>query len=90
MPVVFPEMFDRNLKNKVPAWQDDMIILTRGTPKQKLSEVKETLEILAEKGYRASFEKSKFFQKEVGWCGFRIDENGIKPRISRIGAIAKR
>ena len=55
-----------------------MIIVTRGTPEEYRSEVKEILENLQEKAYRAPFEKSKFFQKEVDWCGFRIEANGIK------------
>ncbi len=89
MPVVFQEMLDRNLRNKIPAWQDDMIIVTRGSVEEHLKEVMEILQILQKKGYRASFEKSKFFEKEVDWCGFRINEEGIKPRISRTEAIAK-
>ena len=89
MPVVFQEMLDRNLRNKIPAWQDDMIIVTRGSVEEHLKEVMEILEILQKKGYRASFEKSKFFEKEVDWRGFRINEEGIKPRISRTEAIAK-
>ncbi len=66
-----------------------MIIVTRGTAEKHLEELIEIEEILGKKGYRASFEKSKLFEKEVDWCGFRIDENGIKPRISRTVAIAK-
>ena len=44
---------------------------------------------MQDKGYRASFEKSKFFEKEIDWCGFRINEHGIKPSVSRAEAIAK-
>ncbi len=66
-----------------------MIIVTRGTAEDHLNEVLEILENLEKKGYRASFEKSKLFEKEVDWCGFRIDEKGIKPRVSRTEAIAK-
>ncbi len=89
MPVVFQEMLDRNLKNIIPACQDDMIIVTRGSEEDHLKEIEEILKILQDKGYKASFEKSKFFEKEVDWCGFRIDEHGIKPRVSRTEAIAK-
>ncbi len=89
MPVVFQEKLDRNLNNKIPAWQDDMIIVTRGTVEQHYHEVVEMLNILQEKGYRASFEKSKFFEKQADWCGYKTDENGITPRVSRTEAIAK-
>ncbi len=89
MPVVFQEKLDRNLGYKVPAWHDDMIIATRGTIEDHFQEVIEVLEILQRKRYRASLEKSKFFERQADWCGFRIDENGITPRVSRTEAIAK-
>ena len=89
MPVVFQEKLDRNLNNKIPVWQDDMIIVTRGTVEQHYHEVVEILNILQEKGYRVSFEKSKFFEKQADWCGYKIDENGTTPRVSRTEAIAK-
>ncbi len=89
MPVLFQEMLDRILRNKIPAWQDDMIIATRGSAEKYLKKIVEILEKLQNKGYRASFEKSKFFEKEVDWRGFRLNEEGIKPRISRTEAIAK-
>ena len=65
IPVVFQEKLDRNLNNKVPSWQDDMIIVTSGTAEQHYQEVVEILNILQEKGYRASFEELKIFEKQA-------------------------
>ena len=74
---------DRNLENRIPVWQDDMILVTRGTMEDHYKEVVEISENLQQKGYRASFEKLEIFDN-----GFRIDERGITPRVSRTKAIA--
>ncbi len=62
-----------------------MIIVTRGSTEDHLKEIEEILEILQKMGYRASFEKSKRFEKEVDWCGYRINENGIKLSLKNGG-----
>ena len=64
----FQKMPDRNLKNKVPAWQDDMIIVTTGSEGHHPKEIEEILKNLQEKAYKTSFEKSRFFEQEIDWC----------------------
>ena len=66
-----------------------MIVVTRGTLEQHYQEIVENLEILQEKGYRAFSEKSKFFEKQVDWSGYKIDENGRTPRVSQTGALLR-
>ena len=62
MPVIFQEKLDKTLNYKTPVWQDDIIVVTRGSECEHSEEVAEILSILEENGSRASLEKSKFFQ----------------------------
>ena len=64
MPVVFQHKIDQVLEGTAQAWQDDIIIVTRGTPQEHMKELETVLEKLEKHGYRASIEKSKFFQEE--------------------------
>ena len=67
MTVVFQERLDRLLQRKVPAWQDDMLIVTRGNMEQHYTEVTEVLAKVQEVGYKASIKESEFFKKS--WNG---------------------
>ena len=51
--------------------------------------MREVLRSLDENGYKVSLKKSKFFQKTVEWCGFKISEEGVTPKTSRVEAIQK-
>ena len=87
MPVVFQDTLDKVLEGTAPAWQEDMIGVTSGTAQDHFEKVAATLEKLDMNGYKASLRKSKFFQKQVDWCGFTISKDGIMPRNSRVEAI---
>ena len=87
MPVIFQDKLDRVLEGKAPAWQDDMIVITKGTMSEHFEQVSDVLQELDNNGYKASLRKSKFFQKEVEWCGFCISDDGVKPKNSRVEAI---
>ena len=89
MPVVFQEKLDRVLQKKFPAWQDDILVITRGNVEEHYKDITELMDILNSAGYRISFEKSELFRKEVEWCGFNINSSGISPKHSRVDAIAK-
>ncbi len=71
------------------AWQDDMLVVTRGTINEHFSAVRDVLRRLDENGYKVSLRKSKFFQKTVEWRGFKISEEGVTPKASRVEAIQK-
>ncbi len=43
MPVVFQDKLDKVLERKTPAWQDGMIVVTRGTAKDHFEKLSETL-----------------------------------------------
>ncbi len=87
MPVVLQDKLDRVLEGTAPAWQDDMIVVTRGTMSEHFEQVSDVLQKLDRTGYKASLRKSKFFEKQVDWCGFSISEKGIMPKNSRVEAI---
>ncbi len=69
MPVVLQSKIDRVLDNSAKAWQDDIIVATRGSPEEHLTELEKVLEKHEKHGYRASIEKSKLFQSQTEWCG---------------------
>ena len=87
MPVVFQDKLDRVLEGKAPAWQDDMLVITKGTMSEHYEQLADVLQRLDDNGYKASLRKSKFFQKDVEWCGFSISDDGVKPENSRVEAI---
>ncbi len=84
MPVVFQSKIDRVLDNSAKAWQDDIIVVTRGSEEEHQAELETVLEKLQASGYKASIEKSKLFQNEAEWCGYRI-----KPKTTRTESVLK-
>ena len=45
------------------------------------------MNILEEAGFRLNKEKCKWFQREVEYLGFRVNEEGIHPTTEKIQAI---
>ena len=89
MPVIFQEKFDKTIQNTAPAWQDAVIIVTRGPIEKHKKELDEVLGLLEKQGYKASFKKYKLFEKKATWCGFAIDEKGISPKEDKVAAVVK-
>ena len=89
MPVVFQAKTDRVLDGLAQAWQDDIIVVTRGLAREHEERLAKLLTKLEEHGYRASVEKSKLFRKEADWCGYWINEEGVKPKNTRTEAVLK-
>ena len=87
MPTIFQEKIDKTLEHKTPAWQDDIIIVTRSTPQEHIAEVREVLTKLENAGYKASKEKSKFLKPDAEWLGYKITKEGIKPLRDKTEAI---
>ena len=54
MPTIFQEKIDKTLEHKTPAWQDDIIIVTRSTLEEHITEVQKVLSRLENAGYKAS------------------------------------
>ena len=89
MPVLFQSKIDRILDNSAKAWQDDIIVATRGSAEEHLAELETVLKKLVDNGYRTSVEKSKLFQKDSGWGGYQINSSGIKPKTTRTESVLK-
>ena len=89
MPVVFQSKLDRVLDNSAKAWQDDIIVVTRGSPEEHATELGNVLNKLEQHGYRASAEKSKLLQTQIEWCGYLINESGVKSKMTRTKAVTK-
>ncbi len=64
VPVKFQEKIDKTLRGKAPAWQDDVIVVTRGSIDKHHTELYEVLKMLEDQGYKASFKKLKLFEKK--------------------------
>ncbi len=71
------------------AWQDDMLVITRGRINEHYDAIRAVLTKLDKSGYKNSWKNSKLFQKSVEWCGFTISEEGVTPKASRVEAIQK-
>ena len=67
------------MDNFAEAWQDDIVVATRGSAEEHLAESETVLQKLQDSGYRASVEKSKLFQHEEERCGYQFNSSGIKP-----------
>ena len=53
------------MKNKHPAWLDDILIVTKGTKEQHKRELTEVLTKLENAGYRLNENKSEYFKYEI-------------------------
>ena len=78
MPTIFQEKIDKTLEHKTPAWQDDILIVTRSTPEEHITELGKVLRKLENAGYKASKKKSKFLRPDAEWLGYKITKDGIK------------
>ena len=87
IPTIFQEKIDQTLENKHPAWQDDIIVVTKGSKEQCKKELIDVLSRLENAGYRLSESKSEFFKTEIEWIGHKIDQNGIRPLQDKLMAI---
>ena len=87
IPTIFQEKIDRTLGHQTQVCLDDIIIVTRGTKEEHTRKLHSVLTKLENEGYRASKEKSKFYQKETIWLGHTISQDGIRPNKEKTDAI---
>ena len=79
IPTISQEKIDSTLGHQTPVWLDDIIIVTRTTKEEHTRKVHSVLTKLEDEGYRASKEKSKFYQKGTKWVGHTKSPDGIRP-----------
>ena len=89
IPTIFQEKIDRTLGHQTPVWLDDIIIVTRGTKEEHTRKLYSVLTKLENEGYKASKNKSKFYQKETIWLGHTISQDRIRPNKEKTDAINK-
>ena len=65
MPMIFQEKIDRVLDLQTPAWQDDILIVTRGEAEEHFSDVDKILKLLENAGYRACEEKPRCLKRKL-------------------------
>ena len=87
-PAIWQRYMDNLLKDipGVCVFYDD-IVVTAPNDTVHLSRIEEIIKRLAESNIRLNIEKSKFFQKEVEYLGFKFSAEGMQPTTSKIRAI---
>ena len=65
IPTIFEETTGRTLEYSIPAWLDDIIVVTRGIKQEHEKKLFDVLSKLETAGYRASIKKSEFFLKQT-------------------------
>ena len=89
LPTNFQGNIDKTLKNKHPAWLDDILIVTKGPKSEHKKELIETLKTLEDEGYKLSEKKTELFKREIEWVGHKIDQEGIRPIQDKLESIKK-
>ena len=87
IPTIFQENIDQTLKNKHPAWLDDIIVVKKASKQKHIDELIDVLSKLENAGYRLSESKSDLFQSEIEWIGHKIVQKGITPTQDKLLAI---
>ena len=89
MGYVTPRVFKKAMQvmfknvNYVKVFLDDILIHSRNEL-EHLEHIKRVLNILKDNNTCINFEKSSFMQRSVKYLGSIIDENGIRPDVSRL------
>ncbi|XP_063635172.1 uncharacterized protein LOC134805908 [Cydia splendana] len=91
-PAVFQRAIHKVLsKSKVSyvvIYMDDILIPSKSF-EEGLERLKEVLGLLKEAGFTLKMEKCHFFQEKIDFLGFEIDQDGIRPGLSKTEAVAK-
>ncbi len=80
-PVVLQDKLDKVLEGTAPAWQDDMIVVTRGTAQDHFDKVAVTLEKLDMNGYKASIRNPIFSKNKWIGVGSQFQKMGSRREI---------
>ena len=71
----------------VRTYLDDLLILGTGDIEDHLRQLEMVFQKLDRSGLKIHAEKSKFCGDQVGYLGYDITRNGLKPQIKKIQAI---
>ena len=89
MPAEFQKAIDSTLKGLRDTYSllDDIIIVSGGGIKTHKEKVFKCLQKLDKENLSISLEKCHFAKNKIKWLGFEINQNGIKPLVSKTEAI---
>ena len=89
-PAIWQRAMDQVLQG-VPGTQCylDDIIVTGGTDREHLENLRQVLKRLQEYGLRARRDKCEFFKSSVTYCGHTIDANGLHKCQEKVQAVLK-
>jgi hypothetical protein len=71
----------------VRAYNDNLLVITRGTLEDHLEKLREVLRRLREAGLKVNTAKSCFCTHDIEYLGYILTRNGIKPQPKKVQAI---
>ena len=89
MPAIFQKTIDKTLEN-IPNkfnFLDDILIITKGTIADHVSDIKLILKRLDEENLAIKLEKCKFAKQNITWLGYNITQSGISPNDKKTDSI---
>ena len=92
MPTEFQKKMDILLAKvrEVFVFIDDILIVTKGTKKEHLDKVREILKTLDQAELQLKARKCVFAKNEIEWLGFKLTENGISPKNTKVQGITEK
>ena len=89
MQTEFQKTIDNTLKalKETYSFLDDIIIVSGGGTKNHKENFFKCLQNLDQENLSLNLEKSHFAKNEIEWLGFAINQNGMKPLVSKTEAI---
>ena len=89
MPAIFQKTIDKTLEN-IPNkfnFLDDILIITKGTITDHVSDIKLILKGLDEENLAIKLEKCEFAKQNITWLGYNITQSGISPNDKKTDSI---
>ncbi|CAH2219626.1 jg398 [Pararge aegeria aegeria] len=81
-PAIFQRLMNTVLGNlrfgNIICYMDDLLIATNSLD-ENISSLEDVLNILSEHGFTLNITKCSFFQKKIGFLGYEISKEGIRP-----------
>ena len=89
MPAIFQKTIDKTLEN-IPNkfnFLDDILIITKGTIVDHISDIKLILKRLDEENLAIKQKKCEFAKQNITWLGYNITQSGISPNDKKTDSI---
>ena len=82
MPTEFQKVMDNLLARfrEVFVFNDDILIVTKGTKSEHLTKVREILNVLDLANLQIKADKCNLAQNPIEWLGFKLTSSGVRQR----------